>query len=43
MSFIHGFRVSEVCRLRLSDMDLGAKILYIQQMNNRLSTNHPLV
>ncbi|MBP1036916.1 tyrosine-type recombinase/integrase [Serratia fonticola] len=43
MSFIHGFRVSEVCRLRLSDMDLRAKSLYIRRMKNGFSTNHPLL
>lgn len=43
MSFIHGFRVSEVCQLRLSDMDLRAKSLYIRRMKNGFSTNHPLL
>lgn len=43
MSFIHGFRVSEVCQLRLSDMDLRAKSLFIRRMKNGFSTNHPLL
>lgn len=43
MTFIHGLRVSEVCKLRLSDMDLRMKTLYIRRMKNGLSTNHPLL
>ncbi len=43
MSYIHGFRVSEACQLRLSDMDLQAKSLYIRRLKNGLSTNHPLL
>lgn len=43
MSFIHGFRVSEVCQLRLSDMDLRGKSLYVRRMKNGFSTNHPLL
>lgn len=43
MTFIHGFRVSEVCRLKLSDMDLLSKSLYIRRMKNGFSTNHPLL
>lgn len=43
MSFIHGFRVSEACQLRLSDIDLRAKSLYIRRMKNGFSTNHPLL
>ncbi|QZE31370.1 tyrosine-type DNA invertase [Pantoea ananatis] len=43
MSFIHGLRVSEVCQLRLSDMDLRAKRLYVRRMKNGFSTNHPLL
>lgn len=43
MSFIHGFRVSEVCQLRVSDMDLQEGSLYIRRMKNGFSTNHPLL
>ncbi|PIJ49435.1 MULTISPECIES: tyrosine-type recombinase/integrase, partial [unclassified Erwinia] len=32
MSFIHGFRVSEACSLRLSDVDLKGGSLYIRRM-----------
>ncbi|WP_329911553.1 tyrosine-type DNA invertase [Serratia quinivorans] len=43
MSFIHGFRVSEVCQLRLSDMDLQHGSVYIRRMKNGFSTSHPLL
>ncbi|PIJ84282.1 integrase [Erwinia sp. OLTSP20] len=43
MSFIHGFRVSEACSLRLSDVDLKGGSLYIRRMKNGFSTVHPLL
>lgn len=43
MTFIHGFRVSEVCQLRLSDMDLEEGCLFIRRMKNGFSSNHPLL
>lgn len=43
MSFVHGFRVSETCQLRLSHIDLQAKSLFIWRMKNGFSTNHPLL
>ncbi|EIH97577.1 type 1 fimbriae regulatory protein FimB [Escherichia coli 96.154] len=43
MSFIHGLRVSEACNLRLSDMDLQGKCLYIRRMKSGFSTIHPLL
>lgn len=43
MSFIHGFRVSEVCHLLLSDLDLKHGSLYIRRMKNGFSTSHPLL
>jgi len=43
MSFVHGFRVSEVCQLRLSDVDLQARSLHIRRMKGGLTTNHPLL
>ncbi|POP23639.1 MULTISPECIES: tyrosine-type DNA invertase [Serratia] len=43
MSFIHGFRVSEACRLRISDLDLRGRCLYIRRIKNGFSTNHPLL
>lgn len=43
MSFIHGFRVSEACGVRLSDLDLRGGCLYIRRIKNGFSTNHPLL
>ncbi|WP_387691747.1 tyrosine-type DNA invertase [Photorhabdus sp. RM71S] len=43
MSFVHGLRVSEASHLRLSDLDLGGKTLYIQRLKCGFSTNHPLL
>lgn len=43
MSFIHGFRVSETCQLRLSDLDLKGASVHIRRMKNGFSTNHPLL
>ncbi|HFT7668601.1 TPA: tyrosine-type DNA invertase [Serratia marcescens] len=43
MSFIHGFRVSEACRLRMSDLDLQGRCLYIRRIKSGFSTNHPLL
>ncbi|OTA17030.1 MrfI [Xenorhabdus vietnamensis] len=43
MCFIHGFRVSELCNLRLSDLDLHSSIIHIRRLKGGLSTIHPLV
>lgn len=43
MSFIHGFRVSEACSLRLSDLDMHGGSLYIRRMKGGFCTNHPLL
>ncbi|HEM8838355.1 TPA: tyrosine-type recombinase/integrase [Klebsiella aerogenes] len=42
MCFMHGFRVSELCSLRLSDIDLEARSIYIRRLKNGFSTIHPL-
>ncbi|EKD3594861.1 tyrosine-type DNA invertase [Salmonella enterica] len=42
MSFIHGFRVSELLSLRLSDLDLYSRIIQVSRMKNGFSTVHPL-
>ncbi|HBA7870529.1 TPA: tyrosine-type recombinase/integrase [Escherichia coli] len=42
MSFIHGFRVSEVCALRLTDVSLQDRCLHIKRMKNGFSTIHPI-
>ncbi|MGJ7854349.1 tyrosine-type DNA invertase, partial [Escherichia coli] len=42
LCFIHGFRASEICRLRISDIDLKAKCIYIHRLKKGFSTTHPL-
>ncbi|HBR1081299.1 TPA: tyrosine-type recombinase/integrase [Klebsiella quasipneumoniae subsp. quasipneumoniae] len=42
MCFLHGLRVSELCRLQLSDLDLGGRSVYVRRLKNSLSTQHPL-
>ncbi len=43
MGFIHGFRVSELLGLKLSDADLEGKKLRVQRLKNGFSTIHPMV
>ncbi|MDX7989201.1 transcriptional regulator, partial [Xenorhabdus sp. 12] len=43
MGFIHGFRVSELLNLKLSDVDLHNRSLRVQRLKNGVSTIHPLV
>lgn len=43
MCFIHGFRVSELCRLSLQDIDLNSKVIYVRRLKGGLSTTQPLV
>lgn len=42
MCFMHGFRISELCSLRMSDIDLEARTLFVRRLKNRFSTIHPL-
>lgn len=42
MAFIHGFRASELLGLRLSDIDLAGRQLYIRRLKNGFSTCHLL-
>ncbi len=42
LCFVHGFRVSELCQLQLSDIDLPSRTLHIRRLKNGLSTTHPL-
>ncbi|EEA2718300.1 tyrosine-type recombinase/integrase [Salmonella enterica subsp. enterica serovar Urbana] len=42
MAFIHGFRVSELLSLHLSDLDLRSRIVLVSRMKNGFSTVHPL-
>ncbi|QIP58245.1 tyrosine-type DNA invertase [Hafnia alvei] len=43
MAFIHGFRVSELLRLRLSDIDLQARRVNVVRIKNSFSTIHPIL
>ena len=43
LCFIHGFRASEICRLRISDIDLKAKCIYIHRLKKGFSSTHPLL
>ncbi|MDC9590005.1 tyrosine-type DNA invertase [Xenorhabdus sp. XENO-10] len=43
MGFIHGFRVSELLSLKLSDVDLDGRSLRVQRLKNGFSTIHPIV
>ncbi|WP_405000554.1 tyrosine-type recombinase/integrase [Escherichia coli] len=43
LCFIHGFRASEICRLRISDIDLKAKCIYIHRLKKGFSLMNPLM
>ncbi|WP_072091798.1 tyrosine-type DNA invertase [Trabulsiella odontotermitis] len=42
LCFIHGFRVSELRRVLLSDIDIEGRSIYIRRLKCGLSTIHPL-
>jgi len=42
LAFTHGLRVSELCYLRLSDLDLKQKTICIYRLKNGFSTVQPL-
>src|SRR3984893_2518010 len=42
LMFRHGLRVSEICRLKVSDIDLETKILHVHRLKSYNSTVHPL-
>ncbi|CCG86512.1 tyrosine-type DNA invertase [Erwinia piriflorinigrans] len=43
MCFIHGFRVSELCHLTFSDINLEDGIIHVNRLKNGLKTTHPLL
>ena len=43
MCFIHGFRVSEICSLTLSDINLTDHVIHVNRLKNGLKTTHPLL
>ncbi len=42
-AFFHGMRASELLDIRLSDLDLKGRVLYIRRLKNGFSTQHPLL
>lgn len=40
--FRHGLRVSEACTLRLSQVDLAARVLHVARLKRGRATTHPL-
>lgn len=42
LCFIHGFRISELCRLKISDINLEERSMRISRLKNGFSTIHPL-
>jgi type 1 fimbriae regulatory protein FimB len=42
LMFRYGLRVSEACRLRLSQVDTDSRVLHVARLKKGLSTTHPL-
>lgn len=42
MAYMHGLRVSELIGMKVSDLDMVGKTVYIRRLKNGLSTVHPL-
>lgn len=42
MCFIHGLRVSELSKIKVRDIELSNKIIYISRLKNGFSVQHPL-
>jgi len=42
LMFRHGLRVSEVCQLKVSDVNLKEKIIHIQRLKNGNPTTQPM-
>ncbi|NLS54160.1 tyrosine-type DNA invertase [Hafnia alvei] len=40
--FMHGLRVTELCNLQLSDIDIDAGEMHIRRLKNGFSTTHPV-
>jgi type 1 fimbriae regulatory protein FimB len=40
--FRHGLRVSEVCRMKLYQVDTESRVLHVARLKGGLSTTHPL-
>jgi type 1 fimbriae regulatory protein FimB len=42
LTFRHGLRVSETCRLKLEQVDTDSRVLHVIRLKHGLSTDHPL-
>lgn len=42
MCYFHGFRASELCNLRLGDIEIEEKRIFIHRLKNGFSVQHPL-
>lgn len=42
MCYFHGFRASELCNLRLGDVEIEEKRVFIHRLKNGFSVQHPL-
>lgn len=42
LAYMHGLRVSELINIKVTDVDINEKIIYIKRLKNGLSTTHPL-
>lgn len=43
MGYLHGFRISELLQLRLSDIDLPTRTLNVHRLKSGFSTIHPIL
>ncbi|MDI3197823.1 tyrosine-type DNA invertase [Serratia ureilytica] len=43
LCFFHGFRVSELCGLRVSDVNLEDGVIHVRRLKNGFSTTHPIL
>ena len=42
LTFRHGLRVTETCRLKLDQVDADSRVLHVIRLKRGLSTDHPL-
>nr|WP_261905544.1 tyrosine-type DNA invertase [Escherichia coli]CAH8250718.1 ISKra4 family transposase ISCep1 [Escherichia coli] len=41
MAYRHGFRISELLSIKLSDIDMNTKVIFINRLKNGFSVSHP--
>jgi integrase len=42
LTYVHGYRASEVCQLQWSDIDFNRGIIHCRRKKNGINTDHPL-